>query len=250
MQLLFGAGGDEVCGLDFVLDRLIAEQARDHLRVPLVGEDPEQRLTDVVRVVVQQEVEIFRVVDRAIGNRDRRDPSQGLHRVGLSRRLAGRRLLAEQRAREGLARDACRGIASRALDQVVVPLERGQRAYDIECNVRIAYAVLECRPLPDSVGGEQLGDAVTFVHRHERDHGLPAEQLLVRDVVLVDLVALVQVVVLARRELQPGGAEAEARRQQTADEQHRQPVLAEVESEPAPELVHGPECTSTVMARA
>ena len=46
---------------------------------------------------------------------------------------------------------------------------------------------------------QELVDRVALVHRDDGEHRLATEELLVRDVVLVDLVGLVQVGVLARR---------------------------------------------------
>ena len=68
-----------------------------------------------------------------------------------------------------------------------------------------------------AVGGEQLVDGVARVHRDDGEHRLAAEQALVGDVVLVDLVALVEVAVLAGGELELRDAEAEDER----DEQRR-----------------------------
>ena len=82
-------------------------------------------------------------------------------------------------------------------------------------------------------------DGVTLVHRHERQHRLAAEQVLVRDAVLVDLVALVEVAVLAGGELELGDAVAEPDGQHRADREDDDPVLPEVEPQPGPELVHG-----------
>jgi len=48
---------------------------------------------------------------------------------------------------------------------------------------------------------------VARLHRDRREHRLAAEQLLVRDVLGVDRLVLVQVAVLAGRELEPGDAE-------------------------------------------
>ena len=47
------------------------------------------------------------------------------------------------------------------------------------------------------------------LHGEHRQHRLAAEEVLVLDVVLVDLVVLVQVAVLTRRELELGDAEAD-----------------------------------------
>ena len=116
---------------------------------------------------------------------------------------------AREVAGEDLPGDALGDVAVRALDEVVVPLQRGERRHDVEHLVRRVDLGRDLRPLLDAVGGEQLGDGVPGIHRDERDHRLAAEQLLVRDVVLVDLVALVEIVALVGRELELGRAEAE-----------------------------------------
>ena len=53
-------------GRAFLVERLVAEQARDHLRVRGVGEEAEQRLADVAGVVVEQELDPLGVVERAL----------------------------------------------------------------------------------------------------------------------------------------------------------------------------------------
>ena len=50
---------------------------------------------------------------------------------------------------------------------------------------------------------------MALVHGDEGEHGLAAEEVLVGDAVLVDLIALVEVAVLARLELELRDAEAE-----------------------------------------
>ena len=62
----FAASCTNTGGLALVLDRRVAGQPRDDLRVPVVGEVREQRLADLALVVVQQEVDVLGVVERAV----------------------------------------------------------------------------------------------------------------------------------------------------------------------------------------
>jgi hypothetical protein len=87
-------------------------------------------------------------------------------------------------------------------------------------------------------GVEQLVDGVPGVHRDDRQHRLAAEQVLVRDVVLEDLVGLVEVAVLAGRELQLRDPEDHDDGDGDADEDDDNGVLAQQDGEPGPEPLH------------
>ena len=107
------------------------------------------------------------------------------------------------RAEQDLARDALGRVAVGLRHERVVELQRGERASRRSTTSPLSRSCLLDRlPLRDVLGREELGDGVTLVHRDEREHGLAAEEVLVGDVVLVDLVALVEVAVLAGRELE------------------------------------------------
>ena len=124
--------------------------------------------------------------------------------------------------------------------QVVGELQGGERGDDAEDLVAalLLELGLDGLPLRDGLRGEELGELLALVHGDEREHGLAAEQVLVGDAVLVDLLVLVEVAVLAGGELELGDAEAEDDRDQQADDRHEPGVLAEVEAEPGPELLH------------
>ena len=85
---------------------------------------------------------------------------------------------------------------------------------------------------------EQLVDRVAVVHRDQHDHRRAAEQGLVFDVVLVDLVARVQVAVLAGCEVELGDPEAEADGEEQDAQRDPAGVLAELDRQPVPQPVH------------
>src|SRR5262249_28716291 len=81
-------------------------------------------------------------------------------------------------------------------------------------------------------------DLVAGLHGDERQHGLAAEQVLILDAVLVDLVGLVEVAALAGRELELRDPVPEHDRDDGADAQDDDPRLAEVEAKPRPKPMH------------
>ena len=224
--------------LALVFDRRVPTEARHELGVAIGREVREERLADVPLVVMEQELHVRGVVERAFRDRDRVDPGQGLGGV----LVAGRRTLHAgvpgQAGDEDLARDSLGRVTGRAADQGVVELHRRERRDHVGDLWVGAQLLLDALPLRDVLRGEELRDVVTRLHGHEREHRLTAEELLVLDVVLVDLVAAVQVAVLAGGELQVRDAVAQAHGEDRAGREHDDPVLAEVQPEPAPELVH------------
>ncbi len=130
------------------------------------------------------------------------------------------------------------GLPVGAADERVVEPHRGDGCDDVDDVAAVLEVLRDFVELCDVLGSEELGDGVALVHRHERDHRLAAEELLVGDAVLVDLVGLVEVAVLTGRELEVGDPIAEDHGDHPADSDHPDPVLAEVQTEPTPELVH------------
>ncbi len=223
---------DEVGRNAFVLDRLVAVESRHHLRMTVVDEERVQGLADLALVVMDEEVGVRGIVEGPLIERDRGQPRERLRRIGGAGLLAGRRRLPVDRRECDPPRDALRRVAGGALEQRVVVLESRQRAHDVRRVLVGAQLRLDRLPESDVLRGEQLGDSVTGVHGDEREHRLTAEQVLIRDAVLVDLVTLVEIAVLTGRELELGDAVAESDRQHRADRQHDNPVLSEIETEP------------------
>ena len=90
----------------------------------------------------------------------------------------------------------------------------------------------ELLELGDALLGEQLVDRVALVHGDHGQHGLAAEELLVLDVVLVDLIGLVEVAVLAGGELEAGDAEAQDEGDDQPDDRDQPGSLAQLDGEP------------------
>ena len=91
-----------------------------------------------------------------------------------------------------------------------------------------------------AVAGEELVDGVARIHRDHGEHRLPAEEALVDDVVLVDLLVGVEVAVLSGGELELRDAEAEADGDEQADDGDPDRVLAELHRDVGPEPLHHP----------
>jgi hypothetical protein len=98
-------------------------------------------------------------------------------------------------------------------------------------------------------GGEDLVDRVALVHVDRREQGVAAEQLLVFDVVVVDLGALGDVAVLARRELDSRDAEAQHDGEDQADGGDHARVASEVDGQPGPEALHHVGCSLHIVFR-
>ena len=95
----------------FGRDRRVADEARHHLRVRVVDDERAQPLANLSLVVVQEEVDPRRVVERAFGLRHRVQPLQRGRRVRVPRRLTLGGRVPSRRAEERLARDALGRIA-------------------------------------------------------------------------------------------------------------------------------------------
>ena len=87
----------------------------------------------------------------------------------------------------------------------------------------------------------EVDDVLAVVGGEQHEHGLAAEEVLVGDVVLGDLVAGVEVAVLAGDELELGRAVAGDQGEQQADDRHQAGPLAELDGEPGPEPLHAGE---------
>ena len=188
-----------------------------------VGEERPQRQADLVLVVVEQEVDPVGVVERA--PRARARPRAGP--ASPARRRSGPRTPASP----GSSALSARRSAAPAMLWVGSPLSLATRASSNSSAVSgvmtpwtwpdASSVSAKSVELGDALLGEQLVDRVALVHRDDGQHGLAAEQVLVRDVVLVDLIGLVEVAVLAGRELELGDAVAEGQRQDEADQRRR-----------------------------
>ena len=110
---LSGRRVDEVGAVALVLDRLRCPCSRTTICAwrSSVKNAP-QRLADRCLVVVDQEVDLRRVVEHSLRRRDRVEPRERLRRVGVACRLArlGRRARV-RRAEQDLAGDALRRVA-------------------------------------------------------------------------------------------------------------------------------------------
>ena len=202
------------------LDRLVALEPRDDLRVRLVGEEGPERLSHLALVVVEQELDPLGVVEGLLVRRDRQQPLRRLTEIGLARLeargVAGlfRDLL---RVRECPGGDRVEGIAVGRLHQRGRELQCGQRRDDALDAVDLPQAGLDVAELLDPVAREDRVDLLPVGHRDAGEHRLAAEDVLVRDVVLVDLRVGVQVAVLAGREIDPGDAETDDDREDEPD---------------------------------
>ncbi len=231
---------DELGGRALGLDVLVAEQADDDLGVPGVGEEGAQGDADVALVVEQEELDPLGVVEGALRPRARPRAARGScwrrrngPRTRATRALRPRGLAAARRPRccsvglpSGLATRASSN--SSAVSGVMTPWV---------CPL-VDERLVEGLELGDALRGEQLGHRVALVHRDHREHRLAAEEVLVGDAVLVDLIGLVEVAVLARRELELGDAEAEDDGHDHDHDGHDDGVLAELDRQPRPEALH------------
>ena len=161
------------------------------------------------------------------------------HRVIEADRLGGRVGLAVACAEQGLPGDALGDVARRAGHHVLGELQGGQRADDAEHALGLAQVLLDLLEVGDVLGREQVGDRLALVHGEQGDHGLPTEEVLVGDAVLVDLLVLVQVRVLPGGEVELGDAEPEDERDRQPDDADDARMLAEVEGHPGPDASHG-----------
>ena len=221
------------------LDVLVAGQADDDLGVLGVGEEGAQRDADVALVVEEEEVDPLGVVQRPLLLGYGGQPLEGHLSVsgpGLSLRRAF--LFLPERPYERGARDAVGRVAVVAGHEGVVELERGQRGDDAVGLAALGQGVVEVGELLDAIRGEELGHGVALVHRDHGEHGLAAEQVLVGDAVLVDLIGLVEVAVLAGGELELVDARAEHQGDQADDDADDDCVLAQLDGESRPEPLH------------
>ena len=236
---LVGLRGHEVRGRAFLLDRLVALEPNHDLRVGRVEDERTVREPDIAFGVVEEEVHPLGVVERALVDRHRVHAFEGLGRVGEPRRLfRGSGLLLAQCRLQRAAGDAGGRVAAGALHERIGELgDRERRDHTVDI-AGLHQFVVEPRELLPTLGGEQLVDRVAFVHGDDGQHRLTAEQVLVRDVVGVDAVVLVQVAVLAGRELELGDAEAEHDGDEQPDHRDQAGALAEGHGEHGPEALH------------
>ena len=228
------------------LDRQVALEPDDHLRMRRVRHELPRRPADLALVVVEEEREPCRVVHRPLVLGDLAEPAERLACVGLAGEELGRvRRLAAERAEDGLSDHAAHRIDDagavlglRAEQQVVRELEGRPRRDDRHEPATLREPIVQRVELGLGVGLEELVDGVAVVHRDQDEHRRPAEQRLVLDVVLVDLVRRVQVAVLARGELEPGDPEAEDDGERHDAEGDPPRVLAELDRQPVPQPVH------------
>ena len=206
----------------------------------LVREERPQRLADLARVVVQQEVVPRLVADHPVFGRDLVHAGERLRRGLGADGLALGRGIALGGAEEDLRRHALHDVPGWGQHEVVGELQGGERGDDAEdvVTARLLDLGLDGLPLRDGLRGEEVGELLALAQGDEGDHGLAAEQVLVGEAVLVDVLVLVEVAVLAGGELELGDAEAERDRDQQADDRHDARVLAEVQAEPGPVLLH------------
>ena len=233
---LFGDLG----GRTLALYRRVPLEARDHLGVLIVDDERAQGLADLALVVVQQEVDPLGVVQRALGRGHGVQSVEGDEGIRLSRRLALGVRVALRGGEQCPARHALGRVAVGALDQGLVELHDVEGRDHPQHLAAVVELLGDGLPLLPVLGGEELGHRVALVHGGQRDHGLAAEEVLVGDAVLVDLVALVEVAVLARGELELGDAEAEPEGDQEAHDGHEAGPLAELHRQYRPETLHVP----------
>ena len=225
--------------LALVLDGRVPREPGDDLRGVVVDEDRAQGLPHLTLVVVEEELHPLRVVERALGRRDRGQAAERLHRVLAAGDRGGRPgLLLRLRREQRLGRDAVGRVAVGARHQGVGELEDGERAHHrLDLAARL-QPVVEVLQLLGTVTGEELVDLVTGIHRDHGEHRLATEQALVDDVVLVDLGILVEVAVLPRGEVELGDPETEGDRDQEPHHGHHDRVLAELHRDVGPESLH------------
>ena len=210
----------------------------------LVGEERTQRLADLTLVVGEEELHPGRVLHDPLGRRDGVEPREGGEGVLEAPLLGGLVRVALAGPEQRDAGHAGRGVlGDLALgghrDEALRELERRLRRDDRQHAVVRHHLGLDGVPGGQVGRCEQVDDGRALVHREEGEHRLAAEEVLVLDVVLVDLLALVEVAVLPRGELELAQPDAEHGGDDEDDHPHEGGALAEGDGHRGPELVHG-----------